>query len=338
MQPTIPAGLHLQPEPQIVEVASHSASQFANVWKRFRKHHLGFATLIVLILVILLTVLVPILSPFDLYTANPLQRYAPAGAVDHITGNVHWLGTDYLGRDVALRLFTGGRTSLFVALLSTLLIVVIGSFVGSVAGYFGGWTDSLLMRVTDFFLALPLLPMYLFAIRLLKSAPALSKLWSNNESNTFLTVATIVLIFTLFGWMGLARLVRGSILSLRSQAFVEAAVALGASNKRIILRHLLPNTIAPILVAAMFSVSDFIILEAIVAYFNQGISDPPLPSLGNMSVANMGYVNRIANLNPFDDVRAYLFLLPCLLILISVLCINYVGDTLRDALDPHQDI
>jgi peptide/nickel transport system permease protein len=215
-------------------------------------------------------------------------------------------------------------------------MVIIGSLLGGVAGFYGEWIDSLLMRFTDFLLALPLLPLFLFALRFLRETPALQPMWQSQESNTFITITAIAGVFTLFGWMGLARLVRGSVLSLRTQTYIEAARALGVSNRRIIFRHLLPNTVAPILVAATFAVADFIILEAVLAYFNQGINDPPLPSWGNMIVSTQSLAFGLTELNPFVNVRGWLFLLPGFMVVAAVLSINYIGDALRSALDPHQ--
>jgi peptide/nickel transport system permease protein len=177
--------------------------------------------------------------------------------------------------------------------------------------------------------------MYLLVLRWLRELPGLQPWWKSAEINPPLTLAVITGVFALLGWPGLARLVRSSVLSLRSQAFVEAAKALGASNYRIIFKHLLPNSFAPIAVAATFAVGDFIILEAILAYFVQGISEPPFPTWGNMLALVQGLAINVTNLNPFEEIRAYLFLLPTLMIFLTVICINYVGDGLRNALDPH---
>jgi peptide/nickel transport system permease protein len=234
-----------------------------------------------------------------------------------------------------VRLFEAGRIPILVALVSTALIVVIGSLVGTLAGYYGGWVDAILMRFTDFMLALPLLPLYLLVLRLLRSLPNLQSAWRSPEINPVLTLGVITGVFTLLGWMGLARLVRGTVLSLRTVAYVEASRALGAGPVRIMFRHLLPNSIAPVIVAATFAVGDFIVLEAILAYFFQGISDPPFVTWGNMLPLVQGLAINITNLNPLQDIRAYLFLLPSLMIFITVLCINYIGDALRNALDPH---
>ncbi len=317
-------------------VPSAQTGQAAFVWGRFRRHRSGVVGLVVLALLAVAVIVVPALSPFGLYTPNTSLLYAPAGTVDTVNGQIHWLGTDHQGRDVMLRLFIAGRVSLFVALISTLLVVIIGSLLGALAGYYGGFIDTVLMRLADMLLAIPILPLFLIVFGQLKQAPALSSWWSSPELNPPLTLATIAGVFTLFSWMGLARLVRGSVLSLRSLGFMEAARALGASNRRIIFRHLLPNSIAPIVVAATFSVGDFIILESILAYFSKGISDPPFPSWGNMLVLFQGLALNITNLNPFQDIRGWLFLMPAIMVLITVLSINYVGDALRSTLDPHR--
>jgi peptide/nickel transport system permease protein len=189
------------------------------------------------------------------------------------------------------------------------------------------------MRCTDFMLALPLLPMFLFAIRLIRTAPGLGTWFDDNPVPG--TLGSIALVFALFGWMGIARLVRGSFLTLRTLDYVEASRALGAGDRRIVLRHLLPNALPPVLVAATFAAGDFIILEAILSYFGQGVYEYAAPSWGNLLAGAQNYVWYVANLNPFQEIRGYLIFLPTAMILASVLSINYIGDALRDVLDPH---
>lgn len=317
-------------------IAAAQASQSALVRQRFLRHRAGVAGLVVLVLMSLLVVVTPMTSPFSISDANGLQQYAPFGTVDILNHQVHWLGTDTFGRDELVRLFAAGRVSMFVAFGSALLIVLVGSLIGATAGYFGGWVDGVLMRFTDLMLAIPLLPVYLFALRLLRGADFLRPWWTDPNANSWLNLGLVMAVFTLFGWMSLARMVRGSVLTLHSLEFVEAARALGASHPRIIFRHLLPNSVAPIVVAATFAVGDFIILEAILGYFTHGITDPPFPTWGNMLALFQGLALNITNLNPFENVRGYLFLLPSVMILITVLSINYVGDALRNALDPHR--
>lgn len=290
------------------------------------------AGLITLGLIVLAVIVVPLLSPWQYGQGNPDPTLwlAPAGTVDPLTGHTYYLGTDKLGRDVLSELFYAGRMSLAVAIIPTIIIVIVGSIIGALAGYYGGWVDSLLMRFTDFMLALPLLPAFLFATRLIRSNTPYSPLLDD----TLGVMATTILIFVLFGWMSLSRLVRGSVLSLRAQPFIEAARALGASSARIIFKHLLPNSLAPILVAATFAVGDFIIFEAVLAYFGLGIHDPPSISWGNMLANNQDLTWAINRFNPAEDIRGYLVILPSFLLLITVLAINYIGDALRDVLDP----
>jgi peptide/nickel transport system permease protein len=279
------------------------------------------------------SIVVPMLSPFNHDAVNPVAQFAPAGTVDPLSGKVYVLGTDYLGRDFLSRLFTAGQTSLLLALVSTVAVVIVGMAVGAAAGYYGGWVDAALMRFTDFMLALPLLPVYLFAIRMLRTQPGLAGFFENNSA--FSTMASISLVFVLFGWMGLSRLVRGSFLSLRTLDYVEASRALGAGSSRIIRRHLLPNAVAPVLVAATFAAADFIILETVLSYFGQGVYEYSAPSWGNLLAGSQNYVWYVASLNPFQEIRGYLIVLPTLMFLASVLSINYIGDALRDVLDPH---
>ncbi len=310
--------------------------QACAIWRRFRKRKSGLVGLTVLSLMVLGVIIIPILTPFDIHAISPLTIYAPLGTPDGYTGQPHWLGTDFLGRDMLARLFVGGRVSLLIALLSTVFVVVIGTLVGAIAGYYGGIVDTILMRFTDLMLAIPLLPVYLFAMRLLRASPTLAPLWRDDSVNALLTLAAVAGVFTLFGWMSIARLVRGSVLTMRSVEFIEAARALGAGSRRIIIKHLLPNTMSPIIVAATFAVGDFIILEAVLAYFQQGVTDRPFPSWGNLLAPVQGFVGYVTNLNPFEDIHVWLFLFPSFMMLITVLSLNYIGDALRSALDPHR--
>lgn len=314
------------------QLDSLHATQLGVAWHRFRRNRLGLVGLIMLGVLVLSVVTIPIFFPFD-YDPQHVMRRAPAGSVNPVTGHFYPLGTDPGGKDVFTRLFEAGRTSLFLALLSAVAIVIVGSLIGGLAGFFGGLADTLLMRLTDFMLSLPLLAMYLFAIRLLRSSGDATR---GVPDTVWGSIGTTVLVFTLFGWMGIARLARASVLSLRSLAFVEAAKALGANNRRIVAKHILPNAIAPIFVAATFAVGDFIILEATLSYFGLGVKDPPAPSWGNMLAGAQDLVWSITTLNPFEEVSAALVFLPSAMILLSVLSLNYIGDALRDALDPRQ--
>jgi peptide/nickel transport system permease protein len=305
-----------QPAPQLLEEEAPVASgpgQWRLVWRRFRRHHLGLAGLAVLLVIGGACLLAPWIAPY------PYDKQDPAFILK-FTGPTsgHWLGTDELGRDVLTRLLYAGRVSLFVALLATGLGVIVGTLVGSIAAYFGGGLDVVLMRATDIMLALPLLPLLLIFSKVLRDLSPLQRAFGSSVS-----VIVIVAVLTLFGWMGVARLVYGSVQALKAREFTEASRALGASGLRIILIHLVPNSAAPIIVAATLGIGARIIAEASLSYLGLGIV-PPAPSWGNMLSGVQAYMMR----NP------WLAFYPGLTILIVVLSINFVGDALRDALDP----
>lgn len=317
-------------------LAPAEPSQLALTWRRFRKHRLGLTGLFVLSLLIASAIIVPMLLPFTYDDVGDATPFMPAGSVSVALpqpGLVHILGTDDVGRDVFTRLFYAGRISLTVGLLSTILVVIIGSIIGAISGFYGGWIDTILMRFVDLLLSLPVLPMLLILSKMLDSSGVMNNIFDPIFGRGTGTVATIVLVLTIFGWLGVSRLVRGSILSLRSLDFIEATRALGANSRRIILRHLMPNSMAPIIVAATLAVGDFIITEAFLSFLGLGIQ-PPIPSWGNMLENGRNYSMFITDINPTKEIRGYLILFPGLMILLTVLSINFMGDALRDALDP----
>jgi peptide/nickel transport system permease protein len=314
-------------------IASIEVGKGSLVWQRFRKHRLGLIGLGILTVVVLSVIIIPMLSPFDISKVNGTLYLRPIGATDEFEGNIpHPLGTNHEGRDFMTLLFLGGRTTLLIALIPAVAIVVIGALLGATAGYFGGVVDTAIMRVTDFISSLPLLPAYLFAFRFIRPVRQAAELSPEDVPNIIMTVA---LVFVIFGWMGICRMVRGQILSMRSMPFVEAAKALGASHPRIVLRHLLPNAIAPIIVAGTFAFGEFIVMESVITYFGLGMRMPPAPSWGNLISTAQGYAWHLGNLNPWEDIRALLLLAPTFLVVITVLAVNYIGDALRDATDPH---
>jgi peptide/nickel transport system permease protein len=302
-------------------LAPAESSQLAVTWRRFRKHKLGVLGMVTFLTLALLCIVVPMVSPYD--ATQPLGLFfQPVSASN-------WLGTDEVGRDVFTRLFTAGRVSMTVGVLTTIMVVIIGSLVGAIAGFYGGIVDTLLMRFVDLMLSLPDLPMLLIVSKMMSESHFMDQIFGG-----FGTVVTIITVLTVFGWMGIARLVRGSILSLRSLDFIEATRALGASSRRIIMRHLMPNSMAPLLVAATLGVGGFIISETALSFLGLGIMQPT-PSWGNMLTSAREYMLFITtNLNPLVEIRGYLVLFPGLMILLTVLSINFVGDALRDALDP----
>lgn len=302
-------------------LAPAEAGQLAVTWKRFRRHRLGLLGMFTLSTLIVLCIVIPFISPYK-YDEIAGPFFQPATSS-------HWLGLDYVGRDVVTRLFQAGRISLTVGILTTLTVVMLGSLVGALSGFYGGAVDTILMRFVDLMLALPTLPMLLIVSKMMSESRFIEQAVGRDLG----TVVTIILVLMLFGWMGIARLVRGSILSLRSLDFIEATRALGANSRRIILRHLMPNSLAPLLVAATLAVGDFIISETALSFLGLGIQEPT-PSWGNMLTGSAEYSWYITNLNPTEEIRGYLIMFPGLMILLTVLSINFMGDALRDALDP----
>ena len=231
----------------------------------------------------------------------------------------HPLGTDELGRDVLVRLLAGGRVSLAVGVSGALLAAAIGTLVGLVAGYAGGGADAFLMRCTDAVISLPLLPLLIVL-----AAVDLGKL-GLDASGEAVSVLRIVLIVALFGWTTPARLVRASVLSLRTREFVRAAEALGAGPARILRRHILPNAAGPLIVATALAIGNVILVESVLSYLGLGVQ-PPLPSWGNMLTGAQELL--------FE--APLLALWPGLLIFATVLAFNLLGDRLEAALDPRR--
>ncbi|HEY8272316.1 MAG TPA: ABC transporter permease [Pseudobdellovibrionaceae bacterium] len=232
----------------------------------------------------------------------------------------HLFGTDELGRDVFIRLIYGTRISMSVGVLVAIVSALAGLLIGSLAGFYGGAIDTILMRLTDALLSLPLLPvMIVIAAIDLQKLPLLKSLVSQqNES-----ILKMILILCLFSWMTVARLVRGSILSLREREFILAAKTLGATDFTIILRHMFPNVIAPMLVSITLGVGESILFEAALSFLGLGIQ-PPTPSWGNM----------LFNAQELIYQAPFLAILPGIMILLTVISFNYLGDGLQDAVDP----
>ena len=289
---------------------------FALTWRRFLKHRLAVASAIVLVALTLAALSAPIAEfalNTDANTVDLFSRFSPPSAG-------HPLGTDELGRDMALRLMYGGQVSLFAGLATALLAAVIGTLIGLPAGYFGGWLDSLLMRLTDSVIALPLLPLLI-----VMAAIDLNKLGVPPEIATSPNVSLyrIVLIIALVGWTTVARLVRGAAFSLRERDYVLAAIAQGAGPMTVMFRHILPNAISPIIVATTLSVGAIILLESVLSFLGLGIQ-PPIASWGNM----------LTNAQDMIYEAPALAVFPGLAIFATVIAFNFLGDGLQDALDP----
>jgi peptide/nickel transport system permease protein len=232
----------------------------------------------------------------------------------------HILGTDELGRDVLVRLIYGTRVSMGVGVMVAIFSAIVGLLIGSLAGFYGGWVDTVLMRVTDALLSLPILPFLIVVAAIdLNKVPFFKGLvGSENES-----IVKMVVILLLFSWMTIALLVRGSILSLREREFILAAKTLGATDSTIIFRHMFPNVIAPMLVSVTLGVGNAILFESALSFLGLGIQ-PPMASWGNM----------LFNAQELISEAPFLAVIPGLLILFTTISFNYLGDGLQDAIDP----
>lgn len=283
-----------------------------------RTRPLAIAAVAILAALVALSFAAPLIETalgLDSNEADLLQRYQPPSA-DHI------LGTDEIGRDVFLRLLYGGRVSLTVGFIAAVMAAALGTVVGIVAGYFGGRFDAVLMRVTDGVIALPLLPLLIVLAAVDLSKLGLTGLAQSESASLY----RIIAITALFGWTTVARLVRGTTLSLKNRDFVRAAVALGAQPLRVMAVHILPNAISPVIVATTLAVGQIILFESVLSFLGLGIQ-PPLPSWGNM----------LTNAQEVIWTAPYLAIYPGLLILLTVASCNLLGDALQDIFDPRTD-
>jgi peptide/nickel transport system permease protein len=281
------------------------------VWKRFKRHKLALAGAAILTLIVVVVALAKFIAPADpnlIDQTNWQGTPLAPGVAGHI------LGTDENGRDLLSRLIYGGQISLMVAAFAVVMELTIGTVLGAVAGYYGGKVDYWIMRLTDVFLSIPLLPLLL----------VLTAIVSASSSKAALGFLTIVVIIGGLSWMSVARLVRASFLSLREKEFAEAARAVGNRDIRIIFRHLLPNAVAPIIVQGTLEIANVILLESSLSFLGFGIQ-PPTASWGNM----------LANAESNLQIAPWVAIFPGLCILVTVLSVNYLGDGMRDALDPN---
>ncbi len=307
-QPSTTSGA-TSPEPESgfagVEAAAQATgtpptrTQLGDIRRRFFRNKLAVLGLCLILFLVVVAALAPVLAPYD-PLAQDLRntRQGPSGA--------HWMGTDTLGRDQMSRIIHGSRVAIVVGLASIFIAVVIGVVLGALAGFFGRTWDAVIMRVADVFFAFPLLIGAIIIIVVVGRG-----------------VLPVIIALAVFSWATVARLLRSSILSIRESEYVEAARSLGASRWRIVTRHVLPNSLAPVLVYATFNVGTAVVATSALSFLGVGVS-PEVPEWGNMIAAGRGFVG----------VSDHLWAFPSLAIVLTVLGFIFAGDGLRDALDP----
>ena len=274
----------------------------SRVWARLRRHRMATWSTVVVALVGALCVAAPVIAPYDFDQIDLASiREAPSMA--------HVMGTDDLGRDLFSRLLYGGRVSILIGLLAALIATGFGSLLGAISGFYGGRVDGMLMRFTDVVYSIPTLPLLIVL-----------------ASYTQAGAVSMAIAIGVLSWMTTARVVRGEVLKIRAMEYVEAARSLGATNARIILRHVLPNTAGPIVVGATLAVGNAIILESSLSFLGLGVQ-PPTPTWGNM----------LMDAQATMSTQPWLSIFPGLAILVVVLAVNFLGDGLQDALDPRAD-
>ena len=280
--------------------------QFKTAMKRFLRHRLAMGSLSLLFLIVVIAFLGSAITPKHI-SYEDLSPTISGGPT-----NIHWFGTDNIGHDLFAQIQRGTQKSVQIAMMVAFFSTAFGVFVGALAGFYRGLLDSLLSRITDLVQTLPILVLLLVLLRRMQDQRTNSLLIS-------LIIAGVI-------WPSTARVVRGLVLSLREKEFVEAARALGASDRRIIVRHLLPNCVGPIIVSATLTVAVAILLEASLSFLGFGVSAPEV-SLGRL--VDLG--------RDTSTTKPWLFYFPGLVLIIICLCVNFIGDGLRDALDPQQD-
>jgi peptide/nickel transport system permease protein len=279
--------------------APEARGDWGQVWTQLRRHKLAVLSFWVFVLMAAVCLAAPVIARYE-FDAIDLSSIRRPPSLQH------WMGTDDLGRDLFTRVLYGGRVSILIGLLAAVVGTGFGSAVGAIAGYYGGRIDNALMRLTDLAYSIPTLPL-LIVLSAYTAAAAVS----------------MSVIIGLLSWMATARVVRGEVLSIKEMAYVEAARSVGAGNPRIILRHVLPNAIGPIVVGATLAVGNAIILESSLSFLGLGIQ-PPTPTWGNM----------LMDAQATMATKPWLTIFPGLAILLIVLSVNFIGDGLQDALDP----
>lgn len=277
--------------------------------RRLKKNKMAMTGLYILIFIILFCVVGPLFSPYnDLTKTSVLEAKLPPSAA-------HWLGTDTSGRDILTRLMLGGRISLMVGLVATAIEIFVGSLLGCISGYYGGKTDTIIMRIVDIILSLPAMPILIMISAILSDARVPTK-WR---------IYVLMVILASLGWAGICRFFRGQVLTVREMDYMSATEAMGLRDMRKIFKHIMPNVFPMIIVTATLEVGNTILTESAMSFLGVGVL-PPYASWGNM-------VEEGSNLADFQ-LHPWMWIPAGLCILSTVLCINLFGDGLRDALDP----
>ena len=270
-----------------------------DIWKRFKQNRLAMVGLVIIVILVLTAIFAPWIAPYTI-TERTSGQFRKPPSMDH------WFGTDTIGRDVFSRVVYGSRVSLKIGIAATSIALTIGLFMGAVSGFFGGIVDTLIMRLTDIFLAIPYIVL----------AVAIASVLGRSEN-------TVIMVLGFTGWLGIARIVRSSFLSLKQLEYVEAARALGYSKRRIMFRHILPNALQPIIVYGTIAIGTVILSEAALSFLGVGPVDPT-PAWGLM----------VSDGKSLLATAPHLLFFPGMAIFITVLAFVFVGDGLRDALDP----
>ena len=269
------------------------------MWRKFKKRKLAIVSLVVFTVLTAAAMTAPLLVPYEVDAID-------LGNIRLPPSSDHWMGTDDLGRDLYTRVLYGGRISILIGILSAFVGTGLGTLIGAFSGYYGGWVDNVLMRITDAVYAIPKLPLLIVLSAYSQAA-----------------VPSMILIIGFLSWMVTARVVRSQVLYIKELDFVEAAHSIGATNLKIVMRHIIPNTLGPIIVGATLAVGNAIIIESSLSFLGLGVQ-PPIPTWGNLLMDSQATMAS----------QPWLTIFPGLAILLTVLSINFIGDGLRDTLDP----
>jgi peptide/nickel transport system permease protein len=312
-------GLSLRDESE--GVGGESLSPFRLALRHYKRNKVAMVALIVLTVIVLACLFPSIPARYGETERLPKTDTTYINSPPSADA---WFGTDDLNRDLYSRIFYGGRVSIMIGIAVAIIACTVGTIVGALAGYRGGWLDDVLMRLTDVFLAFPILVSLLVLRNVLAELPLVSTIMGDKTSVRFM-----VILLSAVGWMAVARIVRGVVLSLKEREFIEASRSVGASGPRIMFRHLIPNALGPIMVSLSLSVIGAILAESTLSFFGYG----PSPGEGRTTWGLLIAQSKKTVLSGYW----WLVVFPCAFLVVTIVCINFVGDGLRDAFDPKSD-